>query len=101
MSAVMLRNVSDVCGYLGNVCRYRQDEDISDAIETTTRRNEADNTLTRYNNIHKIYTYIMYVRIWLRKAENPEVLRQQKSSKASKTYGEDSSENLSWRYQLD
>ena len=95
MSAVMLRNVSDVCGYLGNVCRYRQDEDISDAIETTTRRNEADNTLTRYNNIHKIYIYIMYVRIWLRKAENPEVLRRKKSSKTSKNYGEDSSENLS------
>ena len=51
MSAVMLRNTP---GYFGGMSRSRQDEDILDDIETTIRRNEVDNMLTRYNDFHKI-----------------------------------------------
>ena len=52
ISAVMLRNSSDVCGYLGDLGQYKLwDEDILDVIESN-KSSDFDLNLTRQNNTH-------------------------------------------------
>ena len=52
ISAVMLRNSSDICGYLGDVGQYKLcDVDILDGKESNNT-SDVDLNLTRQNNIH-------------------------------------------------
>ena len=62
MSAVMLRNASDICGYFGDMSRLITHEDeIMDVMESIESY-RVDNRLARYNPIiypiHVLYTYL-------------------------------------------
>lgn len=94
MSAVMLRNASDICGSLGDMSRVipQEDEDIIDVMESI-KSYRVDNRLARYDTI--ISQFMYFIRICLRKAEN---LHRKKSTESTRSFVEDNSKNLSRRY---